>query len=291
MVPSLPSSLIQRHLSWSVARRVPLRAGSGVSGACMSSVAAPMSSGLRKRVAGLALTLAGLLPLAAQAAAQSTPVDPTATALKSTLQSKLGTQANVTEVRKSPIAGLYEITVGKQVIYSDPTGRYLVLGNIRDTTTGQDLTQNRSDELNRIDFAKLPFADAVKVVHGNGARKIAVFSDPNCPYCHHLEETLQNVKNVTVYTFLYPILSEDSAIKAKQIWCSKDPGKAWENWMLNRTAPPSNGDCNVTALGRNLQRGQDMNVTGTPTIFLADGNRLPGAVPVEDLEKALAAAH
>ncbi len=299
MNPSLPSSLLQRQPSRSVSQAVPPSAKRFLSRVSPSvflsaSLSVPLtaSSALRALVASVALSVTGLMPLVAHAAqaTQSTPVDPTATALKATLQSKLGTQANVTDVRKSPIAGLYEITVGKQVIYSDPTGHYLVLGNIRDTTTGQDLTQNRSDEINRIDFAKLPFGDAVKVVHGNGARKIAVFSDPNCPYCHRLEETLQNVKNVTVYTFLYPILSEDSAVKAKQIWCAKEPGKAWENWMLNRTAPPSNGDCNVTALGRNLQRGQDMNVTGTPTIFLADGNRLPGAVSADDLEKAMSAA-
>jgi len=241
----------------------------------------------RRRVAAMtaAATLAfaclgTLLPTLAHA-------DATTDALKATLQMKLSGQASVTDVRKSPINGLYEVTVGKQIFYSDPTGRYLLLGNIRDTNTGDDLTQARVDQLNKIDFASLPLKDAVKVVRGNGQRKIAVFSDPTCPYCHKLEETLQSVNNITVYTFLYPILSERSGVMAKQIWCSKDPGKTWENWMVRRQPLTGDGSCDVTALNDNLKRGQDMNVTGTPTVFLADGNRLPGAVSADDLEKAL----
>lgn len=216
--------------------------------------------------------------------------DATTDAIKATLQKKLGTQVNVSAVRKSPVAGLYEVTLGKQVIYSDSTGRYVILGNIRDTATGEDLTQTRTDELNRIDFAKLPLGDAVKVVHGKGERRIAVFSDPNCPYCHRLEETLQGIDNVTVYTFLYPILSPDSTEKSKAIWCAKDKGKAWEDWMLRRTAPTAAGNCDVSALDRNLKLGQEMNVTGTPTVFLVDGNRLPGAVSADELKSRLASA-
>lgn len=242
-----------------------------------------MTFSLRSTVSAVALAATSLFPLAAHA-------DATTDALKVTLQKKLGGQATVSDVRKSPIVGLYEVTLGKQVIYSDPTGRYVLLGNIRDTNTGEDLTQTRVDQLNRIDFAKLPFKDAVKVVHGKGERKIAVFSDPNCPYCHRLEETLQKVDNVTVYTFLYPILSDDSVAKSKSIWCSKDRGKAWEDWMLLRSAPTASGNCDVTALESNLKRGQEMNVSGTPTVFLADGNRLPGAVSADELEKAIATA-
>ncbi|WP_432422249.1 DsbC family protein [Robbsia betulipollinis] len=237
-------------------------------------------------VAAFALSGLGGVPLLAHA-------DATTDALKATLQKKFGGQAPVSAVRKSPVAGLYEVTFGKQVVYSDPTGRYVILGNIRDTATGEDLTQTRTDELNRIDFARLPLNDAVKVVHGKGERKIAVFSDPNCPYCHRLEETLQGVDNVTVYTFLYPILSPDSAEKSKAIWCAKDKGKSWEDWMLRRVAPTAStaGGCDVAALERNLKLGQDMNVTGTPTVFLVDGNRLPGAVSADELKSRLASAH
>lgn len=241
-----------------------------------------LSSPLTSIVAAAAFAVVSALATPAHA-------DTASDALKATLQKKLGSQATVTSVRKSPIAGLYEVALGKQIVYSDASGRYVVLGNIRDTTTGEDLTQARVDELNRIDFASLPLGDAIKVVHGNGSRKIAIFSDPNCPYCHKIEETLQTVDNVTVYTFLYPILSPDSTTKAKSIWCSKDRGKAWEDWMLRRSTPSASGNCDVMALENNLKRGQDLNVTGTPTIFLADGNRLPGAVSADELEKALTA--
>lgn len=218
--------------------------------------------------------------------------DATTDNIKAALQKKFGAQASVSAVRKSPIAGLYEVTLGKQVVYSDPTGRYVILGNIRDTATGEDLTQTRTDELNHIDFAKLPLNDAVKVVYGKGERRIAVFSDPNCPYCHRLEETLQGIDNVTVYTFLYPILSPDSTEKSKAIWCAKDKARSWEDWMLRRIAPAAPAAaCDVTALERNLKLGQEMNVTGTPTVFLVDGNRLPGAVSADELKSRLASAH
>jgi len=129
------------------------------------------------------------------------------------------------------------------------------------------------------------------VVKGTGARKIAVFSDPNCPYCKQLETTLKSLDNVTVYTFLYPVLSPDSSVKSKSIWCSKDRSGAWEGWMLDHTAPTAAASCDTTAIDKNLKLGQSMNVTGTPTVFLADGRRLPGAVPADRLEKELSAVH
>ena len=245
-----------------------------------------VSMRVSRTLAAFALSLSTLAMFAAPAHA-----DTATDTLKATLQKKLGDQATVSDVRKSPIAGLYEVTLGKQIVYTDSTARYLVLGNIRDTNTGEDLTQARVDALNRIDFASLPLKDAVKVVRGNGKRKIAVFSDPNCPYCHRLEETLQSVDNVTVYTFLDPILSADSVTKSNQIWCASDKGKAWENWMVTRTPLTGAGSCDVDALKRNVALGQKLNVTGTPTVFLADGNRLPGAVPADELEKAIEQAN
>jgi thiol:disulfide interchange protein DsbC len=131
----------------------------------------------------------------------------------------------------------------------------------------------------------------VKVVKGNGARKIAVFSDPNCPYCKQFETTLKSVDNVTVYTFLYPVLSPDSTAKSKSIWCSTDRAKAWESWMQDHQAPTAAGTCDTAAIDKNLALGRAMNVEGTPTVFLADGRRLPGAVPADRLNKELSAVH
>jgi thiol:disulfide interchange protein DsbC len=212
--------------------------------------------------------------------------DQTTDKIKSTLQSRLG-DADIKSVQKSPVPGLYEVNLGQQIFYTDATGNYLVMGDMVDTRTRQNLTEARLSETNKIDFAKLPFENAVKVVKGNGARKIAVFSDPNCPYCKQLETTLKGVDNVTVYTFLFPILSPDSTVKSKSIWCSKDRSMAWEGWMLDHTAPTAAASCDTTALDKNLKLGQSMNVSGTPTVFLADGRRLPGAVGADRLEKEL----
>jgi len=221
----------------------------------------------------------------------SAHADQTTDKLKATLQARLGMDANIKSITKSPVAGLYEVNLGTQIIYSDANGDYVLLGDLVDTKTRHNLTEARLADLNRVDFANLPFANAVKVVKGNGSRKMAVFSDPNCPYCHQLENTLKSLDNVTVYTFIYPVLSPDSTAKAKQIWCSSDRAKAWESWMLERQAPSAAGNCNTAALDSNLALGAKMNVTGTPTVILADGRRLPGAVDAGQLERALNEAH
>ena len=164
--------------------------------------------------------------------------DQTTDKLKATLQARLGSDAPIKSV--SPAAGLYEVNLGSQIIYSDAAGDYVLLGDLVDTKTHKNLTDARLSEINKIDFASLPFANAIKVVKGNGARKIAVFSDPNCPYCKKLETTLQSVDNVTVYTFLYPVLSPDSTAKSKAIWCATDRakrGRAGCSTTARRRAP------------------------------------------------------
>jgi thiol:disulfide interchange protein DsbC len=242
---------------------------------------------MQKRIRIAALALA----VAATALGCSAQADQTTDRLKATLQQRLGSDATIKGIAKSPIDGLYEVNLGTQILYSDASGDYLLLGDLVDSKTRRNLTQARLSELNKIDFASLPFADAVKVVKGNGSRKLAVFSDPNCPYCHQLESTLKSIDNVTVYTFLYPVLSPDSTSKAKSIWCSSDRANAWESWMVERHAPTAPATCDTGAIGRNLALGEKMNVTGTPTIFLADGRRLPGAVPAERLDRELNAVH
>ena len=216
--------------------------------------------------------------------------DQTTDKIKSTLEARMG-DATIKSIERTPIPGLYEVNLGSQIVYSDASGNYVLIGDLVDTRNSKNLTEARLSETNKIDFAKLPFENAVKVVKGNGSRKIAVFSDPNCPYCKQLESTLKSIDNVTVYTFLYPVLSPDSTAKSKSIWCSKDRGTSWESWMLDRKAPTTAGDCDTTAIDKNLKLGHSMNVTGTPTVFLADGRRLPGAVPADRLEKELSAAH
>ncbi|MBN3725545.1 DsbC family protein [Burkholderia sp. Ac-20379] len=233
------------------------------------------------RIAALLLaTAAATLGCTAQA-------DQTTDKLKATLQSRLG-DATVKGIAKSPIPGLYEVNLGSQIVYSDAAGDYVLLGEMVDTKTRRNLTEARMSEINKVDFASLPLNNAVKYVKGNGARKIAVFSDPNCPYCKRFESTLRSMNNITVYTFLYPVLTPDSTVKSKAIWCASDRAKAWESWMVDHVAPTGAGNCDTSALDKNLALGRGLNVTGTPTIILADGTRLPGAVSADDLNSALA---
>jgi len=227
--------------------------------------------------------------IAAMALGCSAHADQTTDKLKATLQARLP-DLQIKSITKAPVAGLYEVNVGAQLIYSDANGDYVFVGDLLDTKAHANLTEARLAEINKVDFASLPLANAVKVVKGNGSRKIAVFSDPNCPYCKQLEASLKSIDNITVYTFLYPVLSDDSTAKAKAIWCSADRAKTWEAWMLERRAPSGTGSCDTSAIDKNLALGRGMNVTGTPTIILADGRRLPGAVSADALERALGKA-
>ena len=211
---------------------------------------------------------------------------PNETQIKTELQKKLGSSANVKSVSASPVPGLYEVQVGGDVFYTDTNGKYLIQGDIIDLSSGKNITEQRQADLNQIRWADLQQTNSIKVVHGNGARQIAVFADPNCGYCKRLEKSLQELDNVTIYTYLIPILSADSATKAKQIWCSADPAQTWTNWMLNGSNPSGKGDCS-TPIDKNMAQAKTYGVTGTPTLFFTDGSRFPGAAKLSDIEKKL----
>jgi thiol:disulfide interchange protein DsbC len=196
----------------------------------------------------------------------------------------------IDEVTKSPMNGLYELRVnGADIFYSDAEGNFLIQGNLYDTRQSRNLTEERVEKLTAIDFDALPLKDAFTIVRGNGKRKLAVFEDPNCGYCKRFERDLQQVNNVTIHMFLYPILSPDSAEKSKAIWCAKDKSKAWMDWMV-RDQPPSPAACDAGAVGRNVEFGKKYRITGTPTLIFADGSRVPGAINAQQVEKFLAEA-
>lgn len=210
--------------------------------------------------------------------------------IKKLLQQRLGEGTQVESVAKTPYNGLYEVRVGNEIIYSDAEAKYVFIGRILDTETSRDLTQARLDEINRIRFADLPLDLAIKSVKGTGKRVIAVFEDPNCGYCKRFRKTLAEAKDVTVYTFLYPILSDDSRTKVKNVLCSSDKAKIWDDWMLNGKVPPAAQEsCNANApVDKVLELGKKLKVTGTPTIFFTDGSRVPGAIDGKTLESRLA---
>ena len=196
----------------------------------------------------------------------------------------------VDSVTKTPYAGLYEVFMGGQIIYTDEKLTFLIAeGRLVDPKSKKDVTGERMDELTKIDFNSLPLDQAIKVVKGNGSRKLVVFSDVDCPYCKRLEQNeLVNVTDVTIYTFLYPLvqLHPDSAAKSKSIWCADNRVKAWQDWILKGQLPTSTGNCEVP-LEKVGELARKVGVNSTPTLFFADGKRMMGAQPYKEIEKGL----
>ena len=208
--------------------------------------------------------------------------------IRKTIAERLPAFPKIDEVSKTPIAGLYELRVGTEIFYSDERGDHVVEGHLIETRTQTDLTTARIDKLTAVDFASLPLKDAIVWKQGTGARKLVVFADPNCGYCKKFEKEMQQVKDVTVYTFLYPILGGDSPDKSRDIWCAKDNGVVWRDWMIKGTAPArSMGQCDTAALQRNVALGKKIRVNGTPALVFEDGKRVPGAMAPEQVEKQL----
>jgi thiol:disulfide interchange protein DsbC len=208
--------------------------------------------------------------------------------IKKMIEPRLGEGAKVDAVAKTPYAGLYEVQVGGEIFYTDANAKYLFVGRIIDTATMEDYTRARVNDINRIKFSDLPLEMALKTVKGNGKRVIAVFEDPNCGYCKRFRRTVHEMDNVTVYTFMYNILSEDSHIKAKNIWCAADRNKAWDDWMLNGKTPAAAPESCISPNEKVFELGRKLKITGTPTIFFADGTRIPGAIDKKGLEEKLA---
>ena len=191
----------------------------------------------------------------------------------------------VESVRKMGTLGLYEVQVDSDIFYTDEKVTHLFLGDVLEAKTRKNLTEERKQKISQIKFSDLPLDYAIKQVKGNGKRVVATFEDPNCGYCKKLAKELVGVNNVTIYTFVLPILSPDSGEKAKNLWCASNRAKAWNDLMVDGVLPAST-NCDhptekVSSLGRKL------GVRGTPTLFFADGSRAPGYVPVASLEKAL----
>jgi thiol:disulfide interchange protein DsbC len=205
-------------------------------------------------------------------------------AIRKTLADRMPELPKIDEISKTPIPGVYELRIGTDILYSDETGAYLFEGAMLETKTKTDLTRARVDKLTMIDVAALPLKDAMVFKQGTGARKLVVFADPNCGYCKRIERDLVSLKDVTIYTFLLPILGPDSTVKSRDIWCAKDNAKVWRSWMIDGQTPAKSGMCDSAALERNLELGRKYKINGTPAVVFEDGSRSPGALPADRLE-------
>lgn len=209
--------------------------------------------------------------------------------VKAALQKKYPDIA-VESVLKTPLAGIYEVFANGQLIYTDEKVAYLFTNaSLIDTDNKVNLTEERMNRLTAIKFDQLPLDLAFKKVKGKGTRKLGYFADPNCGYCKRFEQDLAKINDVTVYVFLYPVLGADSLEKSKSVWCSKDRIKAWDDWMSKGITPSAAGTCD-TPIEKILAFGRQKNISGTPTMFFADGQRVPGAIPVDQIEQRLVAA-
>lgn len=261
---------------WALLAALPVVACSQTgTGAAASGAAAAAASG-----AATAAVTASAAPAATGAEA----------AIRKNLAERLPQMPAIQEVRATPVAGLYEVRIGaNDILYVDASGDFLIQGVLVDTKNRKNLTEERLQELSSIAFDKLPLQDAIVTKKGDGSRKIAVFSDPNCGYCKRFEKELEKVSNITVYTFLYPILGPDSHEKAQNIWCAKDRNKVWHDWMVKNTTPHA-AKCDDLVTARNLAFGQPHQINGTPAIILENGRRVAGAVEAPALEEMLNAA-
>ena len=200
--------------------------------------------------------------------------------VKKSVEAKLG---KVEKIIKAPMAGIWEVTVDGQIYYSDDKGSYLIYGSMLDMKTGKNLTAERQ-------FNALPLELALKQVRGSGKNIMVTFEDPNCGYCKKLAKEILTLKDVTVYTFLLPVLGDDSYEKSKAIWCSPDKAKVWVDWMTaGKALPATPAKCDLAGLNKSAQLGGKLRINGTPAIFFANGERVGGYIPAAEIEKRFAA--
>ncbi len=223
-----------------------------------------------------------LLTMGAPAAFATQPTDPIA------LQKKLEERfpsVKIDRVQESSVPGLYEVITTDRIVYADASGEHLIIGQIMNTTTRQNLTEQRWNDLNRIDFNSLPFEHAIKIVKGDGSRKLVAFEDPLCPYCAELEKALETLTDYTLFVFLLPLESihPGATVLARSIWCADDPAATWSAWM-QRDVKPEARSCD-TVPGEQLgELAKKLKINSTPTLYFADGIKVPQALTAAELE-------
>lgn len=194
----------------------------------------------------------------------------------------------IEKITKSPHAGLYELLTPTGIVYTDRTGSFAIFNAaLVDSKTKVNLTSKRLDELSKFVFDELPFHDAIKTVQGDGTRSLVTFEDPNCGYCRKLQKEIKKLENVTVYTFLTPILSPDSETKSKGIWCSPNPAKVWADFMGGDGAIPNAPEACTTPFARNQALYRTLHLNGTPTLLFRSGSKIPGYVTMEQIDAKL----
>jgi len=191
--------------------------------------------------------------------------------------------SRIDEVKASPIPGLYEVRSGRNIFYSDADGRHFIMGQLLDTVARKNLTQARMEQLNRMDWNILPLDKAVVSGDKDAKLKLAIFTDPECPFCRKFEKELAKLKGVTVYSFLYPLSFHKHARRwSTAIWCSKDRHKMLIDIMVNN-ADPEAGTCE-TPIDEINALAKKLDIHGTPTLISGDGRLASGGKAAAQLK-------
>ncbi len=197
---------------------------------------------------------------------------------------------HIQHIESSGVWDLYEVdTDDHQIIYTDKNVTYLFAGEIYQAANLENITQKKLDKINAVSWSELPLSLAIKRVKGNGKRELVVFSDPDCPYCRRLESELSHINDVTIYTFVYPIASlhPNAPQRSAEIWCAKDRAKAWDQYLLKKIQLNKNTQCDLSDLEKTQSLAEKLNITGTPTLIFKNGQKVPGVISANDLEKLL----
>lgn len=248
-----------------------------------------MSKRIQKIMFGTLVKIMLSTALATQVHAQSNETQQKAEQSKLDELKALYPNTTINSVRPSHIKGVYEVVMGRNIAYTDDSGRYFLFGHLFDMQKQIDLTADRYTESNQVEKAQREFPkaylnNAIKTVKGNGQRVLALFSDPDCPYCKKIESELDRLDNITIYTFLYPLesLHPEAKQKAISVWCASDRLSAWQTWMKADKLPPEQ-NCQHP-LDANLALGKKLHISGTPTLIAEDGRVLVGAASIEKIE-------
>lgn len=190
---------------------------------------------------------------------------------------------NIENIQTTDMKGIYSGSMDGQVVYVGEDAQHILVGSMYRLSDQKNLTKDLVLKQNSIDWKKLPLQDAVKSVRGNGKRQIAIFSDPNCPYCKQLETELSKLNDVTIYTFIYPIKNQSIAV-SKQVFCEKDSALAWSNLISKGIQLSSKKNC-ANPVDRNLSLGKSLGLNGTPAIIFSNGFKVMGSHPAQEIEK------
>lgn len=229
-----------------------------------------------------------------QAVSAAPPADAAAAekAIRTRIQDSYGSQGiGIISIASSPVAGIYEVYLsGNQLVYMSADGRHMFTGDLIDTEQRKNLSETRRSELNRVDYTALPLEQSITEVRGSGRLKVAVFTDPDCPYCKRLEREFGNMTDITIHNFMMPIPSLHPAARAKaeRIWCSTDRVAAWTGWMRQGTVPPQTAAC-PNPVADSMDLGERLGFNGTPTIVFPNGKFISGYLPNPELQEAIEA--